>query len=192
MGRSKAMLPLGGRPLVAHAVGTLTSVDAIDTIIVVTGPDSESLRDAVGFGHGLHFVHNPLHASGEMLSSIHAALRCPLMNDADGILLALVDQPLVRSSTVARLIDAWRSAQPRPRVAQPVCHGRRGHPILLDAIGVKEILSLSSTESLKAYTTRYKSVTIEVPADDDPAVLEDIDTPADYQRLLERWAQAGR
>ena len=189
MGTCKALLPLGGMPLIARMVESVLCAGAgeIDPILVVTGHEPHRIAEVLS-EYPVAFAHNDDHVTGGMLSSVQtgAAALAQHFGDTDAFFLILGDQPMVRPDTLDTLLDAWRIA--RPRVVLPTFNGTHGHPILLDARGIDEILALPrhGGATLKTYTAQHARDTIDVPVSD-PAVLEDIDTPADYQRLLERW-----
>ena len=50
MGRQKLLLPLGGRPLVAHAVDAALRAGCLEDVVVVVGRDAEDVERAVGRG----------------------------------------------------------------------------------------------------------------------------------------------
>jgi molybdenum cofactor cytidylyltransferase len=68
---------------------------------------------------------------------------------------------------------------------QPTYNTHRGHPLLLPATAIKEILSLPPDATLKTYTQR--TPTLEIPVDD-PAILTDIDTPEDFDRVAKLFS----
>jgi molybdenum cofactor cytidylyltransferase len=186
----KAMLPFGGVPLLRRVVQNIQAVPEIGITCVVTGHERSQILEAIQNLDVLH-VHNPDYARGGMLSSIKTGLGC-VRGRANAVLLALGDQPAVRPSTMRAIIEAWFNADPsnRPRIVLPTHRGQHGHPILLDSRGIDEILALSGPDAtLKTYTAAHAQQTIDVPVDD-PAILEDIDTPADYEQALKRWADA--
>src|SRR5205814_1793926 len=128
-------------------------------------------------------------ATGGMLSSVQTGVAA-VMAQADAFFVVLGDQPLVRPETLSRMCDAW--ARSRPRVLLPSHAGKHGHPILLSSEGAHEILSLSrDRDTLKTYTSRRTEQTLELAIDDDPAILSDVDTPADYQAAVERMERGG-
>ena len=230
MGRPKALLPLGGVPLLARVVRTIGSVNAIDPIVVVTGHLPDQIDELLG-DFNVERVHNPDYAAGGMISSVKAAMHA-IAERCDAFFLVLGDQPLVRASTYQALLDAWTTSLPLPvprerageRVlpalagegeslkavrsfdllteipktkrtlspplslstwrgsVSPVNFGRRGHPILFPASAIDDILALSAGATLKDYTHRHPSSEIAV---DDPAILDDIDTPQDYDRAVQ-------
>ena len=70
------------------------------------------------------------------------------------------------------------------RMIQLVFDGRRGHPILLSSDCVPEILGLPDDATLKTFTQRINAHEVDV---DDPGVLDDIDTPQDYDRAIHQY-----
>ena len=100
-------------------------------------------------------------------------------------LIALVDQPGLRSETVERLL-AFQREEPGSLVV-PVFGGRRGHPLVLAASDVPAVLALPAGSTLRdhvrgqAHRLRHLEV-------GDPAVVRDVDDPEQYRRAL---AEAG-
>ena len=184
MGRVKSLLPFGDKPLLARVVEGIVSAGGIDPIVVVTGYAAEQVAPVLE-NYPVRPVHNPAYASGGMLSSIQTGLAA-VRRDADAVLIVLGDQPMVRAETINAITSAWSRSRPRPRVILPSHGGKHGHPILLSAAGIDEILSLSTEQSLKTYTNRHIEQTVESEVDD-PAILLDLDTPDDYAAALGRW-----
>ena len=187
MGRPKSLLPLGGKPLLGHVIEAIVSAgktERIEPIVVVIGHAAQEVGKILQ-SFPVHPVHNPAYATGGMLSSVQTGVAA-VMGKADAFFVVLGDQPMVRPATLAAMAAAWR--EQRPRVLLPTFDGKHGHPILLSVEGADEILSLPPDATLKSYTSRQSERTSEV-AIDDPAVLADIDTPADYQAAVERLTQ---
>jgi molybdenum cofactor cytidylyltransferase len=188
MGRPKALLPLGGLPMIVRVVAPIISLGSVDPIVVVTGHQSEQVVGAMD-GCEVEFVHNPDYEAGGMLSSVKTGCRA-VADRCDAFFLVLGDQPLIREQTYQMLrrdMGLWpmpsNSHGPEARVTmtQPVYRGRHGHPILVSSDCISEILFLPDDATLKTFTQRIESREIEV---NDPAVLSDIDTPLDYDRAL--------
>src|SRR5438128_1612854 len=131
MGRPKSLLPLGGKPLLAHVIEAIVSAGGIEPMVVVTGHAADDVEKILQ-SFSVHPVHNPAYASGGMLSSIQVGVAA-VMGKADAFFVVLGDQPMVRPATLAAMTDAWR--QNRPRVLLPTHDGKHGHPILLAAEG---------------------------------------------------------
>lgn len=182
-GSHKPLAVLHGKTLIERVVDLLIGSKCVETIVVVTGHRADDIRETLN-GRAVQIAHNADYASGEMLSSIKTGLRA-LPGNIEAAVVALCDQPMVEQMTIQRLVTQWHDA--RPRVLQPTFAGKRGHPIVLSAEGFEEILSLDANGTLKDYTSRYKSKTIELPVEDS-AVVRDIDTPADLQTEMKRSA----
>jgi molybdenum cofactor cytidylyltransferase len=99
----------------------------------------------------------------------------------------LLDQPVIRRSTLEEMARVWQAQ--RPALVIPTHRGQRGHPLLIAARCVGSILSLPTDRTLREFVNQYRSETKLVEVDD-PGVLSDIDTPHDYQRVLEQLRTA--
>lgn len=178
MGRPKLFLPWQqGRKIIDHVVDVYRTAGA-SPIVVVCGEQDEALRAAVT-RLGVRQVGVP--AGGEMLASVQAGLSALHAPEIEAALLVPGDHPLVASSTVARLIDAWRTAQ--AAVVAPSIDGRRGHPILVGRSAWPAILSLQPDRSLRDFL-RDRAGDIRYVVVEDRGVIRDIDTPDDYDRAL--------
>jgi molybdenum cofactor cytidylyltransferase len=181
MGALKSVLPVGGVPLVLRTVHLYLAAPDVQRVYVVTGHAADQLAEALA-GLDVQLVHNASHQAGEMLSSVQAGVAAAV--DCGAAIIAAVDQPMVKAATIAALAGAWRET--RARVVRPIHRGRGGHPVLLDLCGRDEIRALPRDATLKRYTHAHVERTISVDVDD-PAILEDIDTPADYVRAMQMW-----
>jgi molybdenum cofactor cytidylyltransferase len=175
MGRPKLLLPFRGRPLIAAVVDALRD-GGVDTLVLVTAPEDEDLRYWARQA-GVDVAVNPDPERG-MLSSIQEGLAA-LPRDQI-LLVSPADLPNLRSESVAELLR--RTIAARAPLAVPVYQGKRGHPLAIAPALIPEILTLDPTIGLKQLRDRHAAGLLEV-AVDDPGVVMDVDTPADYERL---------
>ena len=105
MGSPKALLPFQGRSFLEHLIEA-TVHPKISARRVVLGPDAQAIRAAIPVNPE-EIVVNEKWQEGQ-LSSIQAALRS-LPAGTDGMLLALIDHPLVSAALVAELIERFYS-----------------------------------------------------------------------------------
>jgi molybdenum cofactor cytidylyltransferase len=127
MGSPKALLPFQGRPFLEHLLD-LTKHPKVGVRRVVLGAHAKPIARAVHLNAD-EVVINDQWEVGQ-LSSIHAALRS-LPGGTDGMLLCLIDHPLISAMLVNGLIDQFYST--RAPIVLPVFEGRRGHPVIFSA-----------------------------------------------------------
>jgi molybdenum cofactor cytidylyltransferase len=173
MGSQKLLLPLSDKPVIAHVVGALSRSQA-EQVIVVIGRDGERLRAAVA-DHTVQFAENPNPAS-DMLGSVRCGLRA-LPAKCEAAFVVLGDQPGIKHSLVDELIHCWQ--RNRGKIILPFCDGHRGHPVLISS-QLFEPLNHSSSDSLRGFLESHVSETYNLRVS---TTLEDMDTPADYERL---------
>lgn len=178
MGRPKVLLPFGDTPMLVRVVETILEA-GVSPVVVVTGHGRESVESALA-GLPVECVFNADYEHGEMLSSVQAGVRAVAAR-ADSMLLALADQPGVEAATIRALVSTWSESE--ATVVVPLYDGKRGHPVVISSALFPELLELGENETLKTLMLRYQSSTraVDLP---DPAVVADVDTPADYERAL--------
>lgn len=181
MDRPKALLRLGGRTFLERVVSALQN-GGCDAVLVVVGPTGAAVPEqiaAAAAAVGARVVHNPA-VESEQIDSLRIALRA-LPPATAAVLTTPVDVPRIDSGTVAALIAAFR-ARGAP-IVRPVCGTRHGHPVLFARRLFPELLAEPLPHGARgvvhAHAAEIEDVTVP-----DPAVLLDVDTPADYRRLL--------
>jgi molybdenum cofactor cytidylyltransferase len=191
MGQPKLLLPWGESTVLEHVLATWCA-SRVDRVVLVVHPQDRQIV-ALGAAAGAHVV-QPSVAPSEMKISVQLALEyishfAPQSTDA--WLLAPADMPGLAASTIDTLVGAYESslvADPNaaPRIWAPRCGGRRGHPVLFPWALATEVGELGSNEGINALLTRHEVAYVEASAD---AILEDLDTPEDYERLRARHGQ---
>ncbi|MBI5388519.1 MAG: nucleotidyltransferase family protein [Verrucomicrobia bacterium] len=177
MGTQKLLLPLGGQPVIARVVDTLLRCPLREVFLVV-GADADGIKQALA-GRRVNFVPNPA-VEDDMLSSVRCGLRA-MPAEADAVLVVLGDQPALSAQVVSAMLDAF--ARTRARLVVPVFHGARGHPLLLSTCYRDELLTGHERVGLRGLLQAHPDAVLEVSVPD-AAVLDDLDTPEDYQRAL--------
>ena len=177
-GAFKPLLKWGKRTVIGACVEGLRK-SRVGEIIVVLGHRESEIRPVLA-GSGVQFAINEDYTRG-MLSSIKTGL-AQLSPQSTAILIALVDQPMVSSAVIDKLIDAYETGD--KKIVVPVCQGQHGHPIILSREFEDDIMILdeSSPEGLRSVINAYRTEILEVPVTE-TAVIEDIDKPEDYERL---------
>jgi|SRR5262245_40770733 len=177
-GAFKPLLKWGTRTVIGECVDQMRNSELAD-IYVVLGFREADIRPRLA-GTGVQYAINQDYQKG-MLSSVKTGLAM-LGPNADGVLIHLVDQPMVKSEVINRLLEAFDKSG--KGIVLPVYHRQHGHPIVIGAKYFEVIMQLDedSTEGLRGFIAEHRSDYEEVPVETS-AVIEDIDLPEDYARL---------
>jgi molybdenum cofactor cytidylyltransferase len=165
MGSPKALVPFQGRPFLEHLL-EVTAHREISVRRVVLGAHAEPIAKAVNLKAD-EIVINHEWEKGQ-LSSIQAALRS-LPPGTDGILLCLIDHPLISSALVQDLIEQFYTTM-KP-IVLPVYEGRRGHPVIFSASLYDELLRAPLETGARAVVWAHKSDVEEVQTNEEGCVL---------------------
>jgi molybdenum cofactor cytidylyltransferase len=184
MGRFKPLLPLGACRIIERVVKMFQGAGVTD-IIVVAGHRGGEVRQAVD-PLNVRCVQNADYPQG-MFSSVLAGVRS-LPEQCRAFFIQPVDIPMVRSQTVRRLVDAFEGAS--AEVLYPTFDGRRGHPTMIGASLKSGIIHWRGTGGLRTLLQGHEAGSLELPVADE-AVLLDLDTPGDYQRMQARLPLEG-
>ncbi len=165
MGSPKALLPHQGRPFLEHLLEVSTH-PKIGVRRIVLGAQAEPILKALKI-HADEVVINEAWEKGQ-LSSIHAALRS-LPPGTDGMLLCLVDHPLVTAALVNDLIERFYAAQ--KLVVMPTYNGKRGHPVIFSSHLYGELLAAPMDVGARAVVRAHPGDIEEVPTNEEGVVL---------------------
>lgn len=180
MGTAKQLLPFGSKTVLQTVVDVLLTLDLVE-VIVVLGHEAERVRESLD-DRAVRCCVNADYQAG-MFSSVCCGIRA-IPEHADGMLLALGDQPHIDAHVGAAVVDAYQKGD--VGLVIPTWDGKRGHPALIDLKRYRsEILSLSGTEGLKPVMRGHEDDTLTLQVTD-AGILRDLDTQEDYQAELER------
>lgn len=185
MGQPKLALPVAGKTVLEHVVTTLLDA-GVNPVLVVLGPHVADLstpaRDA---GASVLLLPWP---TPDMRATVERGLWCLEETlhpgDEDDWLLAPGDHPTLEMEVLRKLIAA-RAAHPEKSIIVPTFQGQRGHPTLVRWKHVADLRGHPQGEGLNTYLRGQMGITLELPVDS-ASVVEDLDTPEDYERLLKR------
>jgi molybdenum cofactor cytidylyltransferase len=165
MGSPKALLPYQGRPFLEHLLD-VTRHPKIGVRRVVLGKHAESISSAVKLSPG-EIVINEDWEKGQ-LSSIQAAIRS-LPPATDGLILCLIDHPLISAALVDDLIGRFYSA--KMKIVLPVFRGQRGHPVIFSSALYDELLAAPLDKGARAVVWAHGSDVSEFPTTEQGCVL---------------------
>ena len=177
MGSPKALLAYQGRPFLEHLL-EVTAHRQIGPRRVVLGADAEPIAKAINL-KAEETVINDDWEKGQ-LTSIQAALRS-LPPGTDGILLCLIDHPLISAVLVQELIEQfYKSGKP---IVLPVYEGRRGHPLIFSASLYDELLRAPLQTGARAVVWAHSHDVEEVRTNEEGCVLN-LNDPDTMNRAL--------
>jgi molybdenum cofactor cytidylyltransferase len=180
MGSPKALLPYQGRPFLEHLL-EVTVQPEIGVRRVVLGANAEPIAKAIQLKAD-EIVINQEWEKGQ-LSSIQAALRS-LPDVTDGMLLCLIDHPLISSPLVRELIETFYKS--RKAIVLPVYQGRRGHPVIFSARLYEELLDAPMETGARAVVWAHAGEVAEVSTNEEGCVLNLNDPETLNQALPEK------
>jgi CTP:molybdopterin cytidylyltransferase MocA len=102
---------------------------------------------------------------------------------ADSWLLLPADHPTLNPNIIWELFRA-RANNPASSIFIPMHAGRRGHPTLIGWKHVAGLLTWPQGQGLNRFLRQHAAETCEWPVAS-ADILLDLDTPEDYQRLLQ-------
>jgi molybdenum cofactor cytidylyltransferase len=170
----KQLLRWQGKSLVWYAVRAALE-GGLNPVVVVTGASGDDVRTAL-MGEPVEFVDNHDWASGQS-SSMQVGLEA-VRDRAEAVVMLLADMPKVDAALVRALLDAYVESEAvivAPRVGE-----RRGNPVLFAQAAYADLFAVEGDRGGRALigslTTRW--------VDWDDSILQDIDTPEDYDRVV--------
>jgi CTP:molybdopterin cytidylyltransferase MocA len=189
MGRPKLALPLGGKTVLEQVLLSLRAA-ALDHMLVVLGPQVANLAALAEQAGALVLVLD--HETADMRATVEHGLRWLEKHfgpePEDYWLLVPADHPALDPQVIRDLTRLTRD--PAFSIAIPTHGGKRGHPTLLSWKHATRLSAHPRGQGINGYLREHRAETIEVPVASQ-AILLDLDTPGDYQDLLERWGGSG-
>ncbi len=186
MGYPKALLEFRGRTFLQSILDANAAL-GIQRQIVVFGPNGDKILKnhdlrAVTVVWTKEFDAGPI-------GSIRAAIREIQPHPVDGLLVWPVDMPHVTITTVETLLDRFREAD--CPIAVPTFEGKGGHPVIFGRAVFDELLNTPDGEGAKAVVRADPARVLNVEVDD-PAVVEDLNTPSEYKAMRRRGDEVSR
>jgi molybdenum cofactor cytidylyltransferase len=177
----KQLLEWHGEAMVRHIART--ALDAgLDPVLVVTGAHAAqveaALQDLLPLERRLKVVHNPDWEQGQGTSVRVGTLALP--PGCGAAIMLLVDQPQTPPSLLRALCEAHSTSL--AAIIAPLVQGERANPVLFDRDVFADLTQLAGEEGGRVLFKRFPPIWL--PWFDYRQAL-DIDTPEDYQRLLD-------
>lgn len=176
MGRVKALLELGGQTLLARVAATLERV-GFQPRVAVLGHHRAAIEPEARAA-GMQVAVNP-DPDGDQLSSLRVGIEA-LPDDSPGALVLPVDHAGVRAGTFDQVAD--QVARHLEKIVVPSYRFRRGHPTWFPRSALDELCDPGLEGGARTVLRRDPGRVVHVEVED-PWVLKDLDTPADWEAL---------
>jgi molybdenum cofactor cytidylyltransferase len=165
MGTPKALLPYHGGTFLEHLL-KVTDHPRIGWRRVVLGADAGAIVAGAQF-RADEVVINKNWEEGQ-LSSIQAGVRS-LPDGTDGVLLFLIDHPLISRELVGELAERFYESS--KAIVLPVYKGRRGHPVIFASRLYEELLSAPLESGARAVVWAHSEEVCEMATIEEGCVL---------------------
>lgn len=178
MGRTKQLVLIktaqGDLPLIAAAFDSIS--DVCSKMIVVLGHESQAVSDALKDRNFISLQSDP---DQSMYESIRVGLQeAKRLDPSSSVLLQPGDHPQVKQTT----LEAIRAASivHETRAIIPTVNGKGGHPVLIPANLIEELITYSGECGLRQYWLDNPETCLRI-AVDDPQSIYDVDRPEDIR-----------
>lgn len=180
LGNPKQLLSFDGNTLLARVAKTACESMSYP-VIAVLGAHAEKIRPTLNIP-GLNVVDNDNWQEG-MASSIRTGLTSMMQHypQVDGIIILVCDQPYLNTDLIKALIEAQLDAG--LPAAAAVYNGKLGTPALFHKSLFSALMLLSGDTGARKMLEQMRENVVEI---DFELGDVDIDTQADYERLLNK------
>jgi len=175
-GRPKQLLDWHGQPLIWHVAGRALQT-GLSPVVVVCGQEIEAIRRALQ-DLPVEIIDNPDWSQGQG-TSVSLGTQA-VASRSGGCLYLLADQPQIPVTLLHKLVT--EHAQTLSPITAPLVDGQRANPVLFDRVTYPDLQALFGEVGGRKLFSKFP---IHWVPWHDPTPLLDIDTPEDYQRLLE-------
>lgn len=172
----KAMLPFSDEEnFLEHIVRVYQNAGVEKITVVVNSLLEKNIKDVKYTG--VTFVRNSFTDRGRVYSLKQGLSSCP---DADYCFVQNIDNPFVTSEVILKLLDSAASGD----YVTPVYKGNGGHPVVISAKVIRQILNLKSDDfRLNEVLEPFNRFKVEV---NDENILTNINTQEDYGKYFSR------
>ena len=171
MGEQKLLLPVGGKPMVQHALDLVARFPFARRVLVTTPTVAERVET------GARIVINPAPEAGQSGSVRLGVLAA---EPGDRLLFLMGDQPFLDEATLTAIL----AADDGNRIVYPTgADGVPKSPVLFAARFRADLLALTGDEGGRQVRRRYPEACRAVRVLHE-RVLLDVDTPEEYERIL--------
>lgn len=179
MGQPKQLLKWGNETLISHAVKNALSTTVEDVVLILGANYKDIIEEVQSFP--IKILSNEHWQEGLGSSIAKAAQYClESVQQLDGLFITLADQPLISSVYLQKMINNFDS-NANQILATRYEANKKGVPVLFDNIYFSELASITGDDGAKKLLKKYSDNVVALTSE---AINLDIDTKADYQKLI--------
>jgi len=178
MGSLKPLLSINSTTFLECIIKKLKIV--CEETIVVLGYQSSTIMKKVDLS-GVKVAFNREYSKGQ-LSSLQVGLK-EISKDTEGIIMALVDQPLVKEDTFKKLKNKFLEYE--KSIIIPTFGGKKGHPTIFSNFFFKELMNAPLDTGARYVIKNYPQYVITVPVKD-RGIIININTPEIYNKFIKK------
>lgn len=176
--RPKALLELGGVPLIRRQLIALSGA-GVDEVVVVLGHHA-ALIEPVVRDFPVTVVHNPAPDDGQV-SSLRLGLQA-LAGKLDAVMVALADQPLIHAQDLGALIGAYKRREAGRLMVVPQVDGEPGNPVIFSTEVREQVLAGDVRLGCRQWRAAHPEA-VQTFVTDNRRYRVDIDSEADRRRF---------
>lgn len=179
MEEPKQLLHWGNKTLIEHQIATL--LETSHDIMVVLGANANKILPIIKkLPISIYLHKNWAEGMGSTIAYGISKISNEMPN-IDGVLISLIDQPLVTKSHFRQLINSFQPSK-KMIVASQSSEGWLGVPALFDASYFDELKTLKQDVGAKRIIQKHSNNVTSLNADN---LLTDIDTPETYNNIVQ-------
>ena len=181
-GQVKQLLDFHGKTFIENIVEAALAA-GLSPVAVVLGAHQTEIAPILGqYGDTINIVKNPDWQTGQS-ASIRIAVNL-LKNRCNAAIFLLVDQPQVKPALLQALSE--RYIQTDATIVVPFVGERRGNPVLFDERCFPRLQELQGDQGGRQLFADFPQDRLDWP---DAGILLDVDSPQDYQELLNEFGK---
>ena len=182
MGSLKQLLPLGTSTIMGITLDNIMASNANKVIVVVGAMAEETSK--IASRPNVTVVNNPDYKLGMSTSLVKGIEH--ISQDTQLVMIALADQPLIKTETYNLLFNKAEASQ--KGIAVPVYQGQKGNPIILKHVYLQELKSLKGDVGGRELLLRHSDDILYAEVDD-PGIITNINTPSSYEKIKSEFAK---
>lgn len=180
MGRSKALLPIFGSTFLKHIVNQIERSRLFETKVVLGHQSNHILQRLPEVSSVV--VINEEYEKGQ-LSSLQKAILAIDDGPSQGLMLFLVDHPLVQLKLINEMVRVFSNE--KSPIVIPSFQGKRGHPVIFSRELFPDLLAAPQNQGALGVVRKHSKQILHLECKSE-AILIDVDTPEDYSRFVQQ------